>query len=478
LDRNVQSENASVEDPCQDCEILEERNQFIEEYYLQSNGLTDLDITIDTPDFLRDILHNCKNVLYRYNGQAQTYDYLSDSIENLSGYTVQEIMDGGVELLLDLVHPDDKEVLVQLQQGLLDDTIGDSGIEVEYRTQRKDGKWFWRRSHIKAVRDTDRSIIAVIGEDCDITSLKKNELKYKRLTEASLDGIIIHEYSPGQPGKVFDANQQFLDMFGYTLEETKSMDSFEIIAPQSRNLIADKIASKYEGAYEAFGMKKDGSIFPVEVRAREAQWEGKHVRIATIRDLTEQKKIQEHLEQSEHRYKNLYENALIPLFLTRISDGKLLACNRATAELFGFTDETEYKKHFSVIDSYVDPQQRKEFVETLKQSKSIQDFELQLKHKDGTPIWVSVSAEILPEKDCIEGIMRNITISKVLSNAELKILRLLMQGLINKQIARKLGRSVRTVEDHRARIMNKLGVDNIVELTQKTSKFQKYWNDE
>jgi DNA-binding NarL/FixJ family response regulator len=42
-----------------------------------------------------------------------------------------------------------------------------------------------------------------------------------------------------------------------------------------------------------------------------------------------------------------------------------------------------------------------------------------------------------------------------------------MQGMSNKEIAYKSGRSVRTIEDHRSSIMRKLGVDNIVDLTQK-----------
>ena len=56
---------------------------------------------------------------------------------------------------------------------------------------------------------------------------------------------------------------------------------------------------------------------------------------------------------------------------------------------------------------------------------------------------------------------------KVLTKSDRIVLKHLMQGLSNKEIAKALGRSVRTVEDHRSHIMHKLGTDNIVDLTQK-----------
>ena len=89
-----------------------------------------------------------------------------------------------------------------------------------------------------------------------------------------------------------------------------------------------------------------------------------------------------------------------------------------------------------------------------------------------------MSAEIFPEQDIIEGAMRDITVRKVLSNTEKTILDHLMQGMSNKEIAFKTGRSVRTVEDHQAHVMKKLGVDNIVDLTQKALNLPNHHTEE
>ena len=69
----------------------------------------------------------------------------------------------------------------------------------------------------------------------------------------------------------------------------------------------------------------------------------------------------------------------------------------------------------------------------------------------------------------IEGVQFDITASKVLSKREQEILGLIIQGYSNKEIARNLDRSVRTIEDHRAHIMQKLNADNLVELIQKSA---------
>ncbi|MFZ9024396.1 MAG: LuxR C-terminal-related transcriptional regulator, partial [Anaerohalosphaeraceae bacterium] len=161
-------------------------------------------------------------------------------------------------------------------------------------------------------------------------------------------------------------------------------------------------------------------------------------------------------------------------FRTRISDGMLLDCSRATARLFGYANEDEYKDAFSVTNTYVNQQQRESLIETLKKETRVHNYEVHVKRKDGSTFWVALSAEIFPEKDIIEGAMQDITVTKALSKTENAILNQLMQGMSNKEIAYQSGRSVRTIEDHRAHIMQKLGVDNIVDLTQKALKRPKH----
>ena len=74
--------------------------------------------------------------------------------------------------------------------------------------------------------------------------------------------------------------------------------------------------------------------------------------------------------------------------------------------------------------------------------------------------------------------MVDITPTKLLTRTEMEILTKILSGKSNKLIALRSGRSVRTIEDHRANVMRKLGVDNIVDLTRKALQYDITPDDE
>ena len=115
----------------------------------------------------------------------------------------------------------------------------------------------------------------------------RGEDRFKLLSEAAFEGICIHDQ-----GIILDANPQFADMFGYTLDEIKGIDCFKLIAPQSHETVRGYISTGFLGPYESYGQRKDDSIFPVEVRAREFQKDGKVLRLAVFRDFSNQKELE------------------------------------------------------------------------------------------------------------------------------------------------------------------------------------------
>jgi len=294
-----------------------------------------------------------------------------------------------------------------------------------------------------------------------------NKHKLELLSEATFEGICIHEQ-----GILLDANQQFANIFGYTLDELKGMNGFDLIHPQSQEAVRGYIASGFEEPYEAVCLKKDGSEIIVEVRARDLQRDEKILRLAFYRDITERKAMEKKLAESEKRYRELYENSPIALYRTRISDGKILECNRALVELFGYDNKQDLLATNSVLAQYVNQQDRKKLLSKLKEKKRLEGFQIQLKRKNGEVLWVEDTVEIFPEQNRLEGAMQDITASKLLTKAEKKVFRLLVEGKANKQIAKHLGNSIRTIEDHRSHIMQKLNVDNLPDLVRKAQSLR------
>jgi PAS domain S-box-containing protein len=288
------------------------------------------------------------------------------------------------------------------------------------------------------------------------------EMRYKRLAEAAFEGIVIHDYH-----HFIEANQSFLDMFGYTQAEIEEIDGDDLIAPEYLEITKKQKDSQSENPYEVECKRKDGSVFPAEFRAKQININDVPFRIVAVRDLTDQKELERKIAESEKRYRGLYNNSPMALYCTRISDGKLLECNQALVKLFGYDSKEEFQATSNAADRYVDINDRTVFLEKLKKDKRVEAFQTLNKRKDGELVWIEATAEIFPEQDFLEGAMQDITASKILTKVERTVLRQIIEGKTNSEIAYALGRSVRTIEDHRSHIMQKLQADNIVELIKK-----------
>jgi len=127
--------------------------------------------------------------------------------------------------------------------------------------------------------------------------IRKNQAEniLKELTEASWEGIVIHDR-----GVALQFNNMFLTLFGYTREDVTGDRFIErIFTEDSLKLVNSKIDSGSLDPYEAVAVKKDGTTFPVEIRVRKLNNQGQDLRVAAIRDLTDQRKMEESISQSQ-----------------------------------------------------------------------------------------------------------------------------------------------------------------------------------
>ena len=115
-------------------------------------------------------------------------------------------------------------------------------------------------------------------------ALRESEERFRRLSDAALEAIAISEN-----GRLLDVNHRFESMFGYAVEELTGRAVTDLVAPESRDLVARHIRSGYEGPFTAMGLRKDGSAFPVEVSAKSIPYKGRTARVTTLRDASERK---------------------------------------------------------------------------------------------------------------------------------------------------------------------------------------------
>ena len=125
-----------------------------------------------------------------------------------------------------------------------------------------------------AIRDiTERKIFE--------ESLRDSEERFRRFAEVTTDGIVMHDM-----GVVLDINQAFADMLGYRVEEIRGRDGTFLVAPQYQGVLRKNIEGGYEKPYRAVFVRKDGSPVETEIHGKSAQYRGRTVRVACVKEIS------------------------------------------------------------------------------------------------------------------------------------------------------------------------------------------------
>ncbi|MFO7760217.1 MAG: response regulator [Desulfobia sp.] len=154
---------------------------------------------------------------------------------------------------------------------------------------------------------------------------------------------------------------------------------------------------------------KDGSEIPIDDSGAPVKDDDGNITGAVLvfHDITEKKKVEKALKESEERYRNLYENALSGLYRSRISDGKMLMANHVAAEILGYDSVEELLKEFKFSEAY--SQKIRFGILKRLESRGVSSFEIKVTRKDGEKIDLMITARLFPENGYIEGAFIDIT---------------------------------------------------------------------
>jgi len=229
--------------------------------------------------------------------------YANKMASEITGYSVAELLKSSIK---DLVHPDEFEKIVEKYRKRL------AGIPVPPRYEtisvRKDGKSLpIELTAAKTVWQGQPAVLVIIR---DITErkqseqiLRESEEKYRNLVERASDGIVI-----GQDGILRYVNPRIAHMGGYTVEELTGAPIFDFFFPEERAKFIDLYKRRLAGEdvptiYETTLKHKNGSRIEVEINAGVISYNGKPADLVLFRDITERKKAEEALRESQERFK-------------------------------------------------------------------------------------------------------------------------------------------------------------------------------
>ena len=236
--------------------------------------------------------------------------------------------------------------------------------------------------------------------------LEQSEQQYRGLVENINDGYLVV-----QNQRVVFANQRAADMVGYTLEEGIGGSIQEFLVPEVVDEVVERYGRRLHGEtvprqYETTVLKRDGTKLPVELGTKLMLYKDSPAISILVRDITERKKAEEKLEESEERYRLLFQTS--PDAIAQMDrEGRFLAANPVMSDRLSISVGEMIGRRFSEVVPKEVAQRRLKLIRKALDKGRIQIFEDEREGKYFHNIVVPI--KIPGQEGTVQVISRDIT---------------------------------------------------------------------
>ncbi len=392
-----------------------------------------------TTSRLEELAKYGPTVIYSYRASDHAITYISENVARLVGYEAHHFLEDA-NFWPALVHPEDKERIL----ALLERQENQERAVYEYRLLKEDGTYAWMRSERILIRDEEGNPSEYIGSWSDVTeqknaeeTLKLSETRYRDLYESMMDAYVSVEMD----GRIRQFNQVYQQMVGYEPDELRKMTYQDLTPPQwhafEAKITEEQVMGRgYSDIYEKEYIRKDGSVFPVELRAALIRDAGANPSgmWALIRDISQRKISELTLFESEQRYRELLDASMQGVVI--FQDARIIYVNQVISESFGYTGDELKALTPDEIGLHLHPDDRRIFQERmLKRLEGIsvpELYSLRVIHKNGETRWLearTVSIEINGQPALMTTTMDVSAIKRV--EAELQESERMLRSILN-----------------------------------------------
>jgi PAS domain S-box-containing protein len=303
------------------------------------------------------------------------------------------------------IHPEDLEQLLGNERRMLDpaaprDEEGNTLMpEIEFRGLRSDGsiKWFFGRGAV--IWGKDGKPLRAIGTCTDITARKQAEEHFRLAVEGAPNGMVITDRN----GTIVLANSQMEKMFGYA--------KAELLGQPIETLVPDRFRAQHRGhregfltdpkaramgmARELYGLRKDGSEFPLEIGLNPLETGGKSLILASVVDITERKRAEAALRESEERLARTEKFSLVMVTHVDLA-GRWLKVPPTLCDLLGYAEAELLGHRFHEVTHPEDIDA--DWGQCLRLIRGeIKSFDLEKRYirKDGGVVWAYINCSVV-----------------------------------------------------------------------------------
>ena len=247
----------------------------------------------------------------------------------------------------------------------------------------------------------------VLGErDRTLGKLRESEERFRNLSQAAFDGIAVTEN-----GRFVDANEHLLKMLGYERNELMDKEVLAVVAPESRTLVADAIRMGLESTYAHKSMRKDGSQFHVEARARMVRLGNRTLRMTALRDITERKAAEQALRESEEKFSKAFRASPDGLAVSDLESGRFIEVNEGCCQIYDCPRDEMLGRTSVELGFWQNPQDRHRLVEEFRAAGRLHNSEMRVRTRAGGRKVVLLSSEPieLGGQACLVSALHDVT---------------------------------------------------------------------
>lgn len=259
-----------------------------------------------------------------------------------------------------------------------------------------------------AVRNTIREKNRLSRKRSSSVKNRANEERLRLFSALTIEGIVIHE-----KGIIVDANQAFAVMFGYELQELIGKSVLDLAAPESRDVVLEKIRTGYEKPYEAVGLRINNTTFIAELRGTAIEYQGRPARVTTLRDITDRKRIERALQEAHDQIESLVNSIDGIVWEADAATLAFTFVSKQAEPILGYPIHHWYQPTFWQDHLHLDDRESAvEFCKNSTKEMRSHEFEYRFIANDGIIVWIRDIVTVIIENGApvkLRGVMVDIT---------------------------------------------------------------------
>ena len=356
---------------------------------------------------LSTLMDNLPGMAYRCrNERGWTMEFMSQGVEELTGYGPDKLVNSKDLSYADLIHPEDREEVWETVQRAVGD---DAAFTLTYRIRCADGeeRWVWEKG--QATEKHGDGPATLEGFVTDITrrvraeqALRESEKRSRALVEEMpLETIIIK----ADPLRFVYVNFGEGELLGYSAEELMQMSPEEcanLVHPEDREMVQKRILDRMAGdrpareSYEVRMLARDGSIRWMKAYANKVTYAGEPAIQGLFVDMTEEKRTELELRKTRERFKKLVENSIQGMVVFRGHPPVVSYVNPGLGEILGYHQEELLEFSPDDVRDMVHPEDREKLYSRYEKRMAgedvTSDYQARFIARDGSIKWLKVHA--------------------------------------------------------------------------------------